>query len=292
MFKGVYTALVTPFKDGQVDYDALRKIIEHQIAGGVTGVLPMGTTGESPAVSHDEHIEIIRKTVEFVGKRVKVVAGSGSNSTKEAVYLTGEAAKSGVDGVLLVNPYYNKPPQRALVEHFYTISSEVDIPVMLYNIPSRTGINFEPESIAELAEKAPNIKAVKAASGNIPQIMRLYELCKGRLSIMSGDDNLLLPILGIGGDGIVSVVSNIVPGEVVKIVNLYNEGRIEEARDAFYKLLPLCRMMFVETNPIPIKAVMAKAGFCSPQIRQPLLPLTEENFKKVKQEFLKFGYEL
>lgn len=292
MFKGVYTALITPFKDGKVDYDALEKIIEHQIAGGVTGLLPMGTTGESPTVSHEEHIDIIKKTVEIANKRVNVIAGSGSNSTSEAVCLTESAAKAGVDGVLLVNPYYNKPPQNALVDHFYTISQSVDIPIMLYNIPSRTGINFEPESIAELAAKADNVKAVKAASGDIPQIMRLYELCRDRLDIMSGDDNLLLPIMGIGGKGIVSVVSNIVPGEVVKVVNLYQQGNISEARDAFYKLLPLCRMMFLETNPIPIKAVMAKAGFCTGDIRKPLLPLSEEKLNTVVDAFRNYGVSI
>lgn len=292
MFNGVYTALITPFKNDEVDYDAFEKIIEHQISGGVDGVVPMGTTGESPTVSHDEHNEIIKRTVEIVNKRVKVVAGSGSNSTREAIFMTEKAAKSGVDGVLLVNPYYNKPPQHALIDHFETISKAVDIPIMLYNIPGRTGVNFLPESIAELVSRCDNIKAVKAASGDIAQIMRLCSLLGDKIDIVSGDDNLLLPILVAGGAGIVSVIANALPDKIVEIVKLFQENKVAESRDLFYKLLPLCGMMFMETNPIPIKAMMNRLGFCTNEIRKPLLALSNEKTEKIVTAFKNYGVSL
>lgn len=292
MFNGVYTALITPFKNDAVDYESLEKIIEHQIASGVSGLVPMGTTGESPTVSHEEHIAIIKKTVSIVNGRVKVVAGTGSNSTREAVHLTESAANAGVDGVLLVNPYYNKPPQHALIDHFHTIAKAVDIPIMLYNIPGRTGVNFMPESVAELISKTDNIKAMKAASGDIAQIMHLYELCGDKIEIMSGDDNLLLPVMAAGGSGVVSVLSNALPAEVVKVVNLFKSGDINGARTEFYRLLPLCRMMFVETNPIPIKAVISRMGFCSNEIRKPLLSLSAEKLNVIADAFADYGRKI
>ncbi len=292
MFEGVYTALITPFSDGKVDYDALDKIIEHQISGGVTGVLPMGTTGESPTVTHDEHIDIIKHVAQQVNGRVKVLAGSGSNSTKEAVYLSQEAKDAGADSLLLVNPYYNKPPQRALVEHFATVAEAVDIPIMLYNIPGRTGINFLPESVKELCDRCDNIAAMKEASGSIQQMMHLHQVMGDRIAMMSGDDNLLLPLLAVGGTGVVSVISNIIPGDVVEIIKEFKAGNVQSAREKFYKLMPLCKMMFLETNPIPIKAVMAKAGFCTGEIRQPLLKLQEENVQKLVEAFSAYGVQL
>jgi 4-hydroxy-tetrahydrodipicolinate synthase len=292
MFTGVYTALVTPFKNGKVDYDALARIIEMQIAGGVDGVVPMGTTGESPAVSHDEHIEVVAKTVQCVNKRIKVIAGAGSNSTKEAVFLTEQASKAGADGVLSVNPYYNKPPQRALIAHFDAVAKASGVPVMLYNIPGRTGINFMPESVAELVDKAPNVKAMKEASGDLAQMMRLHELCGDRIDIMSGDDNLLLPLLAVGGKGVVSVLSNILPKEVKSVVVHYNAGKYEEARKAFYAILPLCRAIFVETNPIPIKWIMARAGYCSDEIRLPLMELAPDKHDAIRKAFASVGVKL
>jgi len=214
MFSGLYTALVTPFKNGKVDFDSFARLIDMQYEGGVDGIVPMGTTGESPTVTNEEHIEVIKKAVEFTNKRMKVIAGTGSNSTSEAVSMSEIAAKSGVDGVLLVNPYYNKPTQKGLILHFETVAKAVDVPIMLYNIPGRTGINFLPESVAELCEKAPNVKAMKEASGDITQMMRLMELCGDRIDLLTGDDNLLLPLLSIGGKGGVSVLSNILPKEI------------------------------------------------------------------------------
>lgn len=289
MFNGVYTALITPFKNGKVDYDALEKILEYQIESGVDGVLPMGTTGESPTVSHDEHNQIIKKVVEIVNKRVKVMAGTGSNSTKEAIFLTEAAEKAGVDAALLVNPYYNKPPQRGLIEHFAQISKAVSIPTVLYNIPGRTGINFTPESVAELCSKVDNVKAIKEATGDICQMMRVIELCGDCIDLLVGDDNLLLPVLSIGGKGVVSVLSNILPKEMKNIITLYNDGKIGEARKEFYSIIPLCRAMFLETNPIPIKAVMAMAGYCSDEIRLPLVKLADNKVEALKAAFKEYG---
>lgn len=292
MFTGVYTALITPFKNGKIDFDAYARIIESQIAGGVDGVVPVGTTGESPTISHADHREVIRKTVEFANKRIKVVAGTGSNSTEEAINLTVAAAEAGVDGVLLVNPYYNKPPQRALVAHFAEVSKAGGVPAVLYNIPGRTGVNFLPESVLELLDKAPLVKGMKEASGDITQMMRLIELCGDRIDVLSGDDNLLLPLLSVGGKGVVSVVSNIMPREVKSVITHFNEGRIDEARKAFYRILPVCRAVFAETNPIPIKWIMSRAGFCSGEIRLPLSELAPDKQEMVRKVFAEAGVRL
>ncbi|MDH7554140.1 MAG: 4-hydroxy-tetrahydrodipicolinate synthase [Spirochaetes bacterium] len=292
MFEGVFTALVTPFKNGKIDYDSLEKIIEHQIAGGVDGVVPMGTTGESPTVSYEEHEEFIIRVVKMINKKIKVIAGTGSNSTDEAIYLSKAAQDAGVDGVLLVNPYYNKPPQRGLIAHFEQVAKSISIPVVLYNIPGRTGINFLPESVTELVKRVPNIVAMKEASGDINQMMHLIELCGDRITLLSGDDNLLLPVLGIGGKGIISVLSNLLPADVKAVVTLFKAGKFEEARKKFYALLPLCRAMFYETNPIPIKAAMEMAGFCSSEVRLPLVPLSDDNRKKLKDALLAYGVKL
>lgn len=292
MFEGVYTALITPFKNDAIDYDALERIIEAQVAGGVDGVVPVGTTGESPTVSFEEHKDYIKRVVALVKKRIKVIAGTGSNSTKEAVYLSKAAEDYGVDGVLLVNPYYNKPPQRGLVAHFAGVASSISIPCVLYNIPGRTGINFLPESIKELLEKSPNIVAIKEASGDIAQMMRVIELCGDRLTLLSGDDNLLLPVLAIGGKGVVSVISNVLPADIKRVVTLFNEGKIEESRKAFYRLLPLCRAMFYETNPVPVKAAMEMLGYCGGEIRLPLVRISDDYRNKLRQELVKYGVKI
>ncbi len=282
MIEGVYTALVTPFRDGSIDFGALQKIVEMQIEKGVDGVVPVGTTGESPTLSFDEHIEMIKRVVSFVNGRVKVIGGAGANSTKEAVWLTKEAEQAGVNAVLSVNPYYNKPTQRGLIAHFENIANAVKIPIVLYNIPGRTGINFLPQSIRELTERVGNIAAVKEASGDIPQMMNLYELCGDRLSILSGDDNLFFPVLGIGGRGIISVLSNLLPADIKRVLTLFDEGKVSEARDLFYRLLPLCRAMFLETNPIPIKNAMEMAGWCNSELRLPLYPMSDDNRTRLR----------
>lgn len=292
MFHGVYTALITPFRNGSVDYDAFDKILEFQIKNGVTGVVPMGTTGESPTVSHEEHVRIVAHVVKAVQGKIKVIAGAGSNSTSEAVYLAKAAEDIGADAILTVNPYYNRPTQKGLIAHFAEIARSVTIPVVLYNIPSRTSVNFLPESTLELMNLAPNVIAMKEATGDLPQMMRLYELCGDRLSMLSGDDNILLPFLSIGGKGVISVLSNILPAQMVSVVNKWNNGDVSASREEFYRLLPLCRAMFVETNPIPVKAVMAKAGFCSPEVRLPLQPLPEEKLNEIVRVFSEYGVKI
>jgi 4-hydroxy-tetrahydrodipicolinate synthase len=292
MFEGVYTALVTPFKNGKIDYEALEKIIEMQIAGGIDGVVPMGSTGESPTVSFDEHKDFVKRVVKLVDKRVKVVAGTGANSTEEAIHLTKSAADNGVDGALLVNPYYNKPPQRGLIAHFEAVAKSVSIPIILYNIPGRTAVNFLPESVLELINRVNNIAAIKEASGDIVQMMRVIELCGDKLTLLSGDDNLLLPVLAIGGKGIISVASNFLPGDVKKIVTLFNEKKYNEARQAFYKILPVMRSIFLETNPIPVKAAMEMLGYCSSDLRLPLVSLSEENKKMLRQTLTAYGLKV
>lgn len=289
MFEGVYTALITPFRNGKIDLAALEKILEMQIAGGIDGVVPLGTTGESPTISFEEHESYIREVVRLVNGRVSVIAGTGANSTAEAVHLSKSAADAGVDGVLQVCPYYNKPPQRGLIAHFEEIANSISVPVVLYNIPGRTGVNFLPESINLLLERTNNIAAVKEASGDINQMIRLIELCGDRVAVLAGDDNLFLPLLSVGGKGLISVLSNILPSSVKEVYNLFNEGRINDARDKFLNLIPLCRAIFVETNPIPIKAVMSMAGYCADEIRLPLIPLDAGKKAEIKQLFADKG---
>lgn len=292
MFEGVYTALITPFRNGGIDYAALEKLVAMQIENGIDGIVPMGTTGESPTVSFDEHREFVRKVVALVGGRVKVIAGTGANSTKEAIWLSKEAEDAGVDGVLQVNPYYNKPGQRGLIAHFESVAKSIKIPVILYNIPGRTGVNFLPAGVRELLDRAENVVAIKEASGDISQMMELHELCGDRLTLLSGDDNILLPFMSIGGKGIISVVSNLLPADVKKVVTWYNEGKIAEARKQFYRLLPVCRAMFLETNPIPVKAAMAMAGYCGDEIRLPLTMITDDNRAKLRAALADYGVRL
>lgn len=292
MFEGAYTAIVTPFKDGKIDYSALEIMIERQISEGIDGLIPMGTTGESPTVSFEEHQEFIVRVVKIVNGRVKVIAGTGANSTSEAIWLTKEAEDAGVDATLSVNPYYNKPTQKGLIAHYEEIAKAAKKPIILYNIPGRSGVNFLPESVAELVKRTDRIAAMKEASGDIVQMMRLIELCGDRITLLSGDDNLLLPVLSIGGKGIISVLSNILPADIKKVVTLYKENKTDEARAAFYKLLPLCRAMFLETNPIPIKAAMEMAGYCSGELRLPLVTISDDNRAALRKALTEYGVKL
>ena len=292
MFEGAYTALVTPFKNNKIDYDALEKHIEFQIQEGIDGVIPMGTTGESPTLSFEEHEEFIRRVVKIVNKRVKVIAGTGANSTDEAIWLTKGAEDAGVDGSLSVNPYYNKPTQKGLIAHYEAIAKSTKLPIILYNIPGRSGVNFLPESVRELLLRVDNIAAMKEASGDINQMMKFVELCGDRVTLLSGDDNLLLPLLSIGGKGVISVLSNILPADVKKTITLYNDKKVDEAREHFYRLLPLCRAMFLETNPIPIKAAMEMTGFCGGEMRLPMVPLSDDNREKLRKILTDYGVKL
>jgi 4-hydroxy-tetrahydrodipicolinate synthase len=290
--EGAFTALITPFENGKIDYKAFEALVEKQISEGIDGVIPMGTTGESPTLSFEEHEEFIRQTVKIVNGRVKVIAGAGANSTDEAIWLTKVAEEAGVDAVLSVNPYYNKPTQRGLIAHFEAIAKATKLPVVLYNIPGRCGVNFLPESIDELLKRVGNIAAMKEACGDIVQIMRLVELCSDRISILSGDDNMLLPLLSVGGKGIISVLANILPGDIKKIITLHKDNKTEEAKKLFYKILPLCRAMFLETNPIPLKAAMEMMGLCSGELRLPLVSLSDENRALLRKSLTDYGLKV
>jgi len=274
MFKGVYTAIITPFKNDRIDYDSYHLLLERQIKAGVSGVVPCGTTGESPTLTYEEHSELIRKTVEICRGKIKVIAGTGSNSTKEAIELTEHANKDGVDGILSVNPYYNKPTQEGLFLHFSAIAKSSNSPVMLYNIPGRTAVNMLPETILRLSG-IPNIVSVKEATGDLGQMSKTISLVPESFTVLSGDDNLTLPLMAVGGRGVVSVVSNIFPSHVKELVDSFEKGEIQKAKEIHYSLLKLFSMVFVETNPIPVKAIMSWMGFCTNELRLPLTTLTE-----------------
>jgi len=278
MLQGAYTALVTPFRDGQVDFDRLAANIEFQIGQGIDGVVPVGTTGESPTLSHEEHGRVIEAAVKAAAGRVKVIAGTGSNATTEAVALTKHAADVGADAALMVNPYYNKPTQDGLYHHFMTVADSVDLPIVLYNIPGRTSITMAPATVARLAEHD-NIIAVKEATGSLDIASEIATLTDPRtFSIISGDDSLTLPLMSIGGRGVISVLSNLLPARIKALVDAGLAGDFEDAKKRHLELFPLCKgMLTLSTNPIPIKAALALAGMDSGELRLPMYPLDEAN---------------
>ncbi len=283
--QGSFTALVTPFADGEIDADALKRLIEAQIAGGTQGLVPCGTTGESPTLSHAEHDRVVELTIEAAAGRVPVVAGTGSNSTAEAVRLTRHAADAGADACLVVNPYYNKPTQQGMFEHVARLA-EVGLPIVLYNIPGRTGIELAPETIARMYEEIEPVVAVKEATGKLDNASAIAAACD--IAILSGDDSLTLPICSVGGSGVISVLANLLPGEVRALCDAIATGDMHAARKQHLRLFPLFRAMFVETNPIPIKAAMALAGHCRNELRLPMTPLADEHragLEKLLAEF-------
>jgi 4-hydroxy-tetrahydrodipicolinate synthase len=289
MFSGSIVAIVTPFKDGKVDEKKFRDLIEFQIKNGTSGIVPCGTTGESATLSFQEHERVIEIAIGQAKKRVPVIAGTGSNSTQEAIMLTKAAAKAGADASLQVSPYYNRPTQKGLYEHFKAVADAVDIPIILYNIASRTGVNIEPETIAKLASDCKNIVGVKEASGNLDQMSRIKALCRPDFDLISGDDSLTLPILSIGGTGIISVVANIVPKDVASLVAEFQKGNIKKAQDLHYKLLPLIKAVFIETNPIPVKTAMGLMGMCDPDLRLPMSSMSLENLDKLERALREYG---
>ncbi|HBR15452.1 MAG TPA: 4-hydroxy-tetrahydrodipicolinate synthase [Candidatus Omnitrophica bacterium] len=289
MFKGSIVALVTPFKNGRVDEEEIKKLVEFHIQSGTNGILPCGTTGESPTLSHEEHKKVIEICIKAVAGRVPVLAGTGSNATDEAVTLTKHAAKAGAQGALIVSPYYNKPTQKGLYLHFKEIADNVDIPIILYNIAGRTAVNIEPSTMAKLANDCKNIIGVKEASGSLDQMQLVKSLCPKNFLLFSGDDALTLPVLSIGGVGIISVVANIIPADVVKLIELFNSGRLSEAQKLHYKMLPLIRSMFIETNPIPIKKAMELLSLCRGELRLPLCEISEENAVNIKAALKEYG---
>ncbi len=288
MFEGSIVALVTPFKNGKVDEAKLRELVEFHIKNGTSGIVPCGTTGESATLTHEEHNRVIEVVIEAARKRIKVIAGTGSNSTAEAIDLTRYAEKAGADAALLLSPYYNKPTQRGLYMHYKAIADSVKIPIIPYNIQSRTAVNIEPETFQKLAQ-IKNIAGVKESSGNLEQISRIKLLCGPAFEIISGDDALTLPIMAVGGVGVISVVANIVPRDVADLVAAFRNGDIKKAQELHYKLLPLVRAMFIETNPIPVKTAMELVGMLEPELRLPLCHMSEENLAKLAEAVKKYG---
>ncbi|MBW2294762.1 MAG: 4-hydroxy-tetrahydrodipicolinate synthase [Deltaproteobacteria bacterium] len=276
MFEGVFTALITPFRDGGVDEPALRELIEQQIAAGISGLVPCGSTGESATLSVEEHHQVIEIVIGAAAGRVPVLAGTGSNNTREAIGFTQHAKDAGAAGALLLSPYYNKPTQQGLVEHFLAIADETQFPLVLYNIPGRTASNVVPETIARLAEHE-FIVGVKEACGDIDQIAQVIASCPDDFAVLSGDDSFLLPVLALGGKGSIAVTSNIAPKAMLSLYQSYLSGDVDRAREIHYELLPLFNALFCETNPIPVKAALALLGTIADDIRLPLTQLTQPN---------------
>lgn len=286
-FAGLSVALTTPFRDGQVDYDALREQIEFQVAAGVTCLCPVGTTGESPTLSHEEHERVIGAVVETAAGRVKVMPGTGSNSTQEALRLTRFAAAAGADAALVVAPYYNKPTQEGFYQHYKALADAIDLPLCVYNIPGRTGKNIEPDTIIRLAE-LPNIAMVKEATGSMDQASQV--LSQTDLTLLSGDDSLTLPLLSIGGRGVISVVGNIVPGDMIALLKAFEAGDLAEALRWHKKLFPLCRdMLSLATNPIPVKAAMKLLGRDTGELRMPMTPLSACEEARLRTTLANYG---
>ncbi|MEO0109821.1 MAG: 4-hydroxy-tetrahydrodipicolinate synthase [candidate division WOR-3 bacterium] len=289
ILKGSFTALVTPFQNGEVDLAGLRRNIEFQLANDTAGLVPCGTTGESPTLSLEEWEMVIRTTVESVQGRIPVIAGTGTNDTKKTIKLTERAKELGCDGCLVVCPYYNKPTQEGLYRHFAEIAQSVDIPIIIYNIPSRTGVNILPKTIEKLVKEFNNIIGIKEASGNLDQVSEILVRCGERISILSGDDALTLPILSVGGQGVISVISNILPKAMADLVKSYLKGDIKGARELHQKLFPLMKVLFIETNPIPIKTAMNLLKMPSGDLRPPLYPPNEETLNQIKRELENYG---
>lgn len=281
MFKGSIVAIVTPFKrDGEIDEESLRQLVEFQIVNGTDGIVPCGTTGEASTLDYDEHDRVIEIVVHQANKRVPVIAGTGSNSTKEAIEITEHAKKVGADGALLVTPYYNKPSQEGLYRHYKTVAEAVALPQILYNVPGRTGLNMLPQTVARLAE-IPNIVAIKEAAGSIQQVSELLSLCGDRIDVLSGDDFITFPLLACGGSGVISVTANIMPKEIADMIDAFEAGNIEEARRLHLQLMKIHSAMFIETNPVPVKTALGLMGKCSGEVRLPLAPMSEANTEKL-----------
>jgi 4-hydroxy-tetrahydrodipicolinate synthase len=281
MFEGSLVAIVTPFKNGKVDGQALKDLIERQIAGGTQGIVPCGTTGESATLSHEEHTEVISIAVEACRGRVPVLAGTGSNSTREAIELTRQAEDAGADGSLLITPYYNKPNQDGLIEHFTAVAKETRLPIILYNVPGRTAVNMLPKTVERLA-KLENIVGIKEASGSLMQISEIVQRCGEGFTVLSGDDGLLWPILAVGGRGVISVTANVLPEPMARLVDAAQRGDMDGAKKAHYELLEINDVLFIDTNPIQVKTALALMGLVSDEFRLPLVPLAGEPLTRLK----------
>ncbi len=288
-FQGSFVAMVTPFRNGKVDEAKLKELVELHIANGTDGLIPCGTTGEAPSLSHDEHHRVVELVIEAARGRIKVVPGTGSYSTSDAIEMTKHAERAGATGALVVNPYYNKPTQEGLYRHFRAVAESVAIPILVYNIQSRTAVNVETATLARLVRDVKNIIGVKEASGSLDQMSQVIAACGPDFSVLSGDDNITLPLLAIGGSGVVSVIANIVPRETADLVHAALEGDWKRARDLHYRLFPLARAAFLETNPIPIKEMMAMAGMLEPEFRLPMCRMSDANREKLREIIKPYG---
>lgn len=288
MFQGSIVAIVTPFKDGKVDENALGQLIDFQIGSGTAGIVPCGTTGESATLTHEEHKRVIEMTVKMAAGRVPVIAGTGSNSTEEAVALTLHAKSAGAAGALLITPYYNKPPQEGLYRHYKKIAESVDLPLVLYNIPGRTGVNMLPETVKRLMTYD-NIVGMKEGSGSIQQVAELIHLCGDRLTILSGDDAITLPMMALGAKGAISVTANIVPEGLAQMIGAAARDDFPVAKIWHKKLYPLHKALFLDTNPIPVKAALSLLDLCSDEVRLPLSPLSDENKLRLNEVMTQYG---
>jgi 4-hydroxy-tetrahydrodipicolinate synthase len=283
-FEGTYTALVTPFRDDaqtSIDWDAFDRLVDGQIDGGVQGIVPCGTTGESPALDHEEQLELVKRSVKLARGKVSVIAGTGTNSTRGTIALSEAAERAGAFAVMVVVPYYNKPTQEGLFRHFVAVAASVKCPVIVYNIPGRTGIDLAPETLARIAEAAPNVVATKEATGNVLRAQAIVRTLGDRMTVLSGDDSLTLPMIAVGARGVISVTSNLYPAEVVRAARLALDGQLEGARRAHHALCPVHEIMFVEANPAPIKVALAAKGRMSEVVRGPLCPMEETSRAKV-----------
>ena len=281
MFEGVLTALITPFRDGEVDEPALRALVERQIEAGIDGLVPCGSTGESATLSHEEHNRVVAITIDAAAGRVPVVAGTGSNSTAEAIALTAHAREAGAAGALLLSPYYNKPTQEGIYAHYAAIARETALPLVIYNIPGRTASNIAPETIGRLA-RLDHIVGIKEASGDLDQMSHVVAACPDDFAVLSGDDSLTLPLMSIGGKGVISTSSNVAPTRMIELVRAFAGGDVARARQQHLALLPLFDALFCETNPIPVKAACAALGWCDGEIRLPMTPITAPNLERLK----------
>ena len=288
MFSGSMVALVTPFKNGQVDWPSLEALVEFHLSNGTNGIVPCGTTGESATLSHAEHDQVIRTVIKAVNKRVPVIAGTGSNSTDEAVRLTKEAERSGADGALMISPYYNRPTQEGIYQHYKKVASEVGIPLIVYNIPGRTGSKIEPETLARLAE-IKNVVGVKEATGSVDQAIDVIRLCGDRLAVYSGEDSLIYSLMALGAKGVISTVANVAPRQTAQLTQACLAGNWDDGRKIQFQLIPLIRSLFIETNPIPVKTALALMGKCTGELRLPMTPMVEGNMKKLKIALEDFG---
>ena len=288
-FQGSIVALVTPFRDARVDEAKLRELVELHVRNGTDAIVPCGTTGESPTLSHEEHKRVVEGVIEAARGRIQVIAGTGSNATAEAIDLTVHAKKAGADGALLVSPYYNKPTQQGLYEHFKAVAEAADLPIVVYNIQGRTAVNVETDTLARLARDCRNIVGVKEASGSLEQMTQVILACGPDFTVLSGDDTLTLPLMAVGGRGVISVIANIVPKETAEMTHAALEGDWKRARELHLKLFPLSKAMFIETNPIPVKEAMAMMGLIQPEFRLPLCRMAESNRERLKKVLTQFG---